>query len=221
VFGYTVILAGAASAAARFRHARGDERQQLKWLALVAALVAAATTTVGVVMWAPGFTGLTPPGFEWSENLAVASIVGLPVAIAIAVLRHRLYDIDVIINRALVYSAITAVLAVSYAGVVIGLQALLPGVARDSSVAVAMSTLAGWRCSAPCVAVPRTSSTEFLQAQVRRREDRRLIAVAGDTMQPAHTSLWLRPPTPSSWAGQVSGAPDTPERPPLLHRPGP
>jgi uncharacterized membrane protein YidH (DUF202 family) len=208
-FGLSLILVGAASAAARFRHARGDERQQLKWLALAAALIAAATTTVGVVT---GFTGVTPPGFEWIEGTTIASISAIPIAIAIGILRHRLYDVDIIINRALVYSAVSVVLALGYGAVVVGLQTVLPHVAHDSSVAVAVSTLAMVALFGPLRRrvqdvvdrnfYRRKYDTEKTIARfgARLRHEGDLDAMQGDlisvvdnTMQPAHTSLWLRP----------------------------
>jgi hypothetical protein len=212
-FGLGLIFGGAASAAARFRHSRGDERQQLKWLALAAALIAAATTTTGVIMWVTGFTGLTPPGFDWVENLTIASIFGIPIAIAIGILRHRLYDIDVIINRALVYGAVTTLLALAYTGFVLGLQAVLPRMARDSALAAAMSTLAIVALFRPVRrrvqdVVDRSfyrrrynaeKTIERFGAQLRHEADLdalqgNLIGVVDDTVRPAHTSLWLLRP---------------------------
>ena len=92
----------------RYRRAGRDERQQIKWLALAGA-VAAATFMIAVVAW----DLLTEP----VANAAIMlSVVALPVAAGVAILRHRLYDIDVVINRTLVYGALTATLAATYVG---------------------------------------------------------------------------------------------------------
>jgi hypothetical protein len=212
VFGLGLILAGAASAIVRFRHSRGDERQQLKWLALAAAVIGVATTTVGVIVITPagGFSGITPPGFDWVENLTVLSLLGIPIAMAIGILRHRLFDVDVVINRALVYGAVTTLLAIGYVGVILGLQAVLPRFARDSALAVATSTLAMVALFRPLRrrvqdVVDRSfyrrgydagKTIEHFGAHLRHEADletlaNTLVTLVDATMQPAHTSLWL------------------------------
>lgn len=105
VLGY---VAAAASMTVRFRHARGDERLQLKWFAYSGVLIA-VTFTYGGVAWnffgVPLYLALTP---------VMVAYLTLPVAVGIAILRYRLYDIDLIINRTLVYAAITAILGGVY-----------------------------------------------------------------------------------------------------------
>jgi hypothetical protein len=118
-----------ASLVVRFRRARGVERQQLKWLAYGWGLSAAANTLVPV-SWAAGI-------LPWLVNWAVA------IAIAVAILRYRLYDIDRLINRTLVYGLLTTVLGLGYAGAVLVLGQLFGGVTEDPpSWAVAGVTLA-------------------------------------------------------------------------------
>jgi hypothetical protein len=112
------ILGGAGSLVTRFRHARGVERQQLRWLALAAALTGAGAAVVAVGM-ALGATAV--PLFAAGICLAL-----LPLATGAAILRYRLYDLDRIISRTLAYGLLTVLLGLGYAGVVLGLGRLLP-----------------------------------------------------------------------------------------------
>lgn len=126
----TCSLAASASAVMRFRRSRGAERQQMKWFTAAVVLLALAFVLSGV---------LTPVvGDEAGWAIAAAGLLGVAVAVGIAILRHRLYDIDVVVNRALVYGGSTAALGATYlvAVVLIGLA-----VGR-SGFAVAASTLA-------------------------------------------------------------------------------
>jgi hypothetical protein len=118
-----LFLASASAPLIRFRHARAEQRQQLKWFAYVVGLL-------GVVVFLPG--SLLP---GWAEDLsgilAVVALWGIAAALGIAVLRYRLYDIDRIINRTLVYGLLTAVLGGGYAGAVLVLGQLFGGVTSD------------------------------------------------------------------------------------------
>jgi hypothetical protein len=202
------MVASAVSLIVRMRRAGRVRRQQIKWLAYGGAVV------VG------GFCagGLTIP---WSVPLSIVimsvSSLGLPVFTGIAIVRHRLYDIDLLINRTLVYGALTVMLAVVYFGGVVGLQRLLsPIVGESNELATVASTLA--------IAALFNPLRHRVQAFVDRRFYRRkynaaktldafnarlreetdlsalsddLVGVARETMQPEHVSLWLRPDTSS------------------------
>lgn len=187
----------------RYRGAGHRERQQLKWLLLAAALVGFVIVVV---------VGLESAGVRLSDNLVnglvTASVTALPVAIGIAILRHGLYDIDIVINRTLVYSALTVTLAGAYAGTVLLLQLVLsPG----SDLAIAASTLAAAALVRPARArIQRLVDRRFYRrrydtqrtlqqfgGRMRQEVDLEALAgelraVVGETMQPAHVSLWLR-----------------------------
>jgi hypothetical protein len=199
--GVLTVLAGAGSLVVRFRHARGTERQQLKWVALAAALTGLAMLAAAVLI-AAGEVNLG----AWASVFGVAF---LPVATGAAVLRYRLYDVDRIVSRTLAYGLLTVLLGLGYAAVVLGLGRLLPD---SSSLAVAAATLA--------VAAVFQPARRRIQRLVDRRFNRRrhdagqtiaafsgrlrqeidldaltdeLLDVAEQTMQPTQASLWLRP----------------------------
>jgi hypothetical protein len=199
----------AVSIIVRLRRARGVERQQLKWLAYAAVVLAgyyllAYLYTRGTIRSIPPLVDTVVSGL---------SLVVVPAAIGTAVLRYRLYDIDRIINRTLVYGLLTALLGAVYAGVVLVLGQLSGGLgATPPSWAVAGATLAA--------AVLFQPARRGIQRAVDRRFNRRryntaktieafstrlrdqvdldtlateLLAVADQSMEPTRVSLWLRP----------------------------
>ena len=198
--GIPTMLLSVVSLVLRFRRSRGTERQQLKWF------VYAGVLSVGAI--------LVPSAASSLLQLLVLPL--LPVAAGIAILRYRLYEIDLIINRTLVYGSLTATLVLLYFGGVVVLQQLfvvLTG--QQSTLAIVASTL--------LIAALFSPLRKRIQAFVDRRFYRRkydaaktleafsaklrdetdldalsgdLVGVVRETMQPAHVSLWLRPDTP-------------------------
>jgi peptidoglycan/LPS O-acetylase OafA/YrhL len=162
-------------AGGRFRHARGIERQQLRWVAL-ATVVLALLIVVVVVALAQGAFALA--GLTGSLCLVI-----LPVAVGAAILRYRLYDLDRIISRTLAYAVLTLLLGLGYAGVVLGLGRLLP---QGSSLLVAAATLA--------VAAVFQPARRRIQRLVDRRFDRRRYDAArtiqGSACDGASRSTW-------------------------------
>ena len=192
----------------RYRSASSRQRQQLKWLLFAAAMVAVLFSTAVAV---DVISGQSDAAGEISNFLSTVALSFIPIGIGIGVLRHRLYDIDVIINRALVYAGLTAVLALTYIGIVFGLQQVLSPITQESDLAIAASTLAVAALFRPM----RSRLQGFIDRRFYRRKfdaqrtldefsvhlrdeveldslSRRLVGVVGDTMQPAHVSLWLR-----------------------------
>ena len=124
-----------ASLVVRFRRSSGVERQQLKWVAAGGAFLAVCLLSGPFFLWWTPFEGV------W-DVLAPLGFVVFPVALGFAILRYRLYEIDRIVNRTLVYAAVTALLAGLYFGIVIGLQQVFSGLTRGNDLAIAGSTLA-------------------------------------------------------------------------------
>ena len=148
----TALLSSMLALVLRLRRSTGSERQQLKW-------VTYAATIFGLVSSPVVLTNL------WSSSPLIQALFAIvytfvPAAVAIAILRHRLYDIDVIIRRTLVYGALTLVLGAAYVGSVLGLQALLSPFTANNGPAVAVSTLAVAALFGPYVAAPRGWSTD-------------------------------------------------------------
>ena len=210
----------------RFRHSVGVERQQLKWLttagAGVAALYLLVMTSTGLTQV---MTGEAPGWVSVLQSVTYLPFILLPLAIGIAILRHRLYDIDVVINRTLVYGSLTVTLAALYLGTVLVLQLVLSPHTNESDLAVAGSTLAVAALFQPArrriQAVvdrrfyrARYDSARTLEAfseQLRHSVDldalhtdlRRVVTV---TMQPQHVSLWLLTRPVTTVSGRVAGA---------------
>jgi hypothetical protein len=196
------ILGAAASVVVRYRRSRGIERQQMKWFLYPASFL----WTFFLVDYLPGIVG----------NLIFAAVViGEPVAIGIAVLRYRLYEIDIIVNRTLVYGSLTFALVALYFGSIILLQRFFVLVTGErSTLAVVASTLLIAALFNPLrrriqAFIDRrfyrkkydaSKTLEAFSARLREETDLSeladdLVGVVGETMQPAHISLWLRPQT--------------------------
>jgi hypothetical protein len=202
VVGYPIFLLAAIGSAAalvtRFRRSRGVERQQLKWMAAAAALAVCAWVVNGVLDQTFGIN---------SAFFLPIVLLAIPVAATVAILRYRLYDLGRIVNRTLVYAALTATLAAIYLGLVL----LLGLTVGESNLAIAVSTLA--------VAALFRPARARIQAVVDRRFYRRrydaqrtldafgarlrdeldvdaladeLRSVVGQTVQPSEVRLWLR-----------------------------
>jgi hypothetical protein len=197
-----LIAVGGLSLLARLRHARGRQRQQVKWLTYVGVLIAAAL--VVQLKWYP--TGLVQATY-----LAVVAWA-VYLAIGIAIFRHRLYDIDRLINRTLVYGLLTVLLGLVYAGGVFVVGQLLNPAGGESGLAVAASTLAVAALFRPLrrrvqTAVDRrfnrrrydaAKTVEAFSGRLREHIDletlsTELLAVVDQTMQPTRVSVWLRP----------------------------
>jgi hypothetical protein len=215
------ILASAVSLILRYRHSGGEVREQIKWIALAGSFVGLLLSTVlGLIIVAEGMRGSGGPTPLWLQGLLfvmLLSFAGVPVAIGFAVLKYRLYDIDLLINRALVYGSLTAMLALVYVGSVVGLQATLRALTgQESTLAIVASTLAIAALFNPLrrrvqAFVDRrfyrskydaARTLEAFNARLREETDldalsADLVGVARATMQPEHVSLWLRPETSS------------------------
>ena len=180
----------------RFRASRGVERQQLRWVA-----AGAAIAVLGVTVPLGDLRG------AWLDPLVVLCV---PLAVAVAVLRYRLWDLDRIISRTVAYALLTLLLGLGYAAVVLGLGRLLPD---SSTLAVAAATLAAVAAFAPL----RRRVQDLVDRRFNRRRydaartlegfatrlrgqvdldalNSELLAVVDQTMQPTQASLWLRSP---------------------------
>jgi hypothetical protein len=199
-------LAAALAMILRLRRSHGVERQQLKWIAAAAAVLPLASAS-GVLLYYLGYDAVA--GF-----LAVFSIIPVFLTAGYAILRYRLYDIDIIINRALVYGSLTATLALVYFGGVATTQALfhaLTGQGQFPQIAVVVSTLAIAALFNPLrrriqASIDRlfyrkkydaAKTLEGFSARLREGTDLdelnvSLVSVVRETMQPTHVTLWLR-----------------------------
>jgi hypothetical protein len=213
------ILASAMSLVLRYRHSGGEVREQIKWIALAGSFVGLVLSTVlGLIIVAEVMRGSGNSTPLWLQGLLfvmLLSFAGIPVAIGFAILKYRLYDIDVVINRTLVYGTLTATLVALYFGGIVVLQrlfVLLTG--EKSTLAVVASTLLIAALFNPL----RRRIQSFIDRRFYRRKydarktleafsarlreetklkalNNELLSVVRETMQPEHVSLWLRPDT--------------------------
>ncbi len=203
-----LVVACAVALFVRYRRANDTEREQIKWLLYACALF--------LVVFVGGFvSGLggtaSLGGYIWEVFIGL-SVITLPAAIGIAILRYRLYDIDVIINRTLVYGSLTVMLVGIYLGAVISLQyAFRAATGQESTLAIVASTLAIAALFNPL----RRRIQGFIDRRFYRRKydaartlaafsarlrdetdldtlNEDLASVVDETLQPAHVSLWLR-----------------------------
>jgi hypothetical protein len=214
-----LVVACAAALFVRYRRTNDAEREQIKWLLYACALFL-------VVYLGGTLSGLGGSksfgGYIWQVFFGL-SLVGIPAAIGVAILRYRLYEIDVVINRTLVYGSLTAMLVAAYFGCVVGLQYVFRAlIGQESQVAVVVSTLV--------IAASFDPLRRRIQAIVDRRFyrrkydarkvleafssklrdetdlellDKNLVGLVKETVQPEHASLWLRPPKPARFARRV------------------
>jgi hypothetical protein len=194
------------------------ERQQTKWVVfgLVVALGGFALFLIIGSLFLPAEVGNSPLAGLILTTVVYGFLLLIPISIAIAILRSQLYDIDTIINKALVYGLLTTLLAAVYAGLIIGLESLAGVITRQGSqqpVVLVVSTLAIFALSQPLRSrIQSIIDRRFYRrkydaakivaafsATLRQEVDldqlrEQLLAVVQETMQPAHVSLWLRPP---------------------------
>jgi hypothetical protein len=214
------ILASAVSLFWRYRHSGREVRQQIKWVAFAASFVGVVYLSALVIglFFAPEANWgaeSPPPLVDILLSAVLLSYAGVPIAVGSAVLKYRLYDIDVVINRTLVYGSLTAALALTYFGGVATTQAIfraLTGQEQQPQLAIVVSTLV--------IAALFTPFRRRIQRFIDRRFYRRkydaaktlasfssrlrektdldslrneVLGVVRETMQPEHASLWLRP----------------------------
>jgi hypothetical protein len=194
-----------ASLVVRFRRSRGEERQQIKWVVYAVVLLIFFTLIDQILL-----EDRIP--FIADIILFLVFFEGLWVTIAVAILRYRLYDIDVVINRTLVYATLTAALVLIYLGGVVLLQYVFRALTgQGSQLAIVASTLAIAALFGPL----RRRVQGFIDRRFYRRKydaaktlarfssklrdetdldalNDELVAIVRETVQPAHVSLWLR-----------------------------
>ena len=210
------ILASAVSLVLRYRWAGSEVREQIKWVAFAALFVGVQFVIdigASVLLVPMTASGREPPWLALLDQVGFIMFAGVPIAVGIAVLKYRLYDIDVIINRALVYGSLTATLVALYFGGIVVLQRLFVALTgQQSTLAVVASTLAIAALFNPLRRriqgiVDRrfyrrkydaSKTLEAFSAKLRDATDLEALsgdlkAVVGETMQPEHVSLWLRP----------------------------
>jgi hypothetical protein len=204
------MVASAVSLVVRMRRAGSEQRQQIKWLAYVGTMVV-GTLFVGslVILWS----------VPVSIVIMSVALLGLPVFTGIAIVRYRLYDIDLLINRTLVYGSLTLMLALVYFGGVTATQALFQTLTDQQKLpqlAVVVSTLVIAALFSPFrrriqAFIDRhfyrskydaAKTLDTFSARLREETDlttlsEELVGVVRETMQPEHVSLWLRPDTAS------------------------
>jgi hypothetical protein len=212
------MLASALSLVLRYRRSRGEEREQIKWIAFAASvvgllyLIAMVSSLTYSGPW--GAAG-TPLWLGLLQQASLVSFSAVPIAVGLAVLKYRLYEIDILINRTLVYGSLTVTLVALYFGGIVVLQRMFVTLTgQESTLAVVASTLL---IAALFTPLRRRIQSFIDRSFYRKKYDARktletfslklrdetdlealnndLVGVVRETMQPAHVSLWLRPET--------------------------
>jgi hypothetical protein len=207
-----LFVAAVSTLGLRLRRSRGIEHQQIKWPAYTAVIAAGSSFLEYTVSDAMGLRWL-----EWAGYVvSLAALVCFPISIGIAIVRYRLYEIDTLINRTLVYALLTAILAAVYFGAVVLLQRVFVALTgQQSTLAVVASTLLIAALFTPLrrriqsfidrrfyrSKYDAAKTLEAFSAKLRDETDldalsEDLVGVVRETMQPAHVTLWLRPDTP-------------------------
>jgi len=199
----------------RYRRSRGEEREQIKWIAFAASVVGLLyliTMVSSLTYSGPWGAAGTPLWLGLLQQASLVSFTAVPITVGFAVLKYRLYDIDLLINRTLVYGSLTATLVVLYFGGIVVLQGVFVALTGEkSTLAIVASTL--------LIAALFTPLRRRIQSFIDRRFYRRkydarktleafsaklrdetdldrlgvdLVEIVSETMQPAHASLWLR-----------------------------
>jgi hypothetical protein len=206
-----VTVAAAGSLIVRVKRARGTERQQLRWIATSFAFVVLGVCAGFAISYV--VPGSSVSGLAWV--VAIVAFTTVPMAVGVAVLRYRLYEIDRIISRTLAYAVVTAVLAMVFAGVVVGLQALSANITGTNTLAVAASTLVVAALFQPLrQRIQHVVDRRFNRARydaeltvagfsARLRDEVEIATVAGDlratvqgVVNPASLGLWIREARP-------------------------
>jgi hypothetical protein len=209
------MVASALSLVLRYRRSGGEAREQIKWIAFAASVVGLLyliTMVSSLTYSGPWGAAGTPLWLGLLQQASLVSFTAVPITVGFAVLKYRLYDIDLLINRTLVYGSLTATLVVLYFGGIVVLQGVFVALTGEkSTLAIVASTL--------LIAALFTPLRRRIQSFIDRRFYRRkydarktleafsaklrdetdldrlgvdLVEIVSETMQPAHASLWLR-----------------------------
>ena len=218
------MIASALSLVLRYRRSEGEEREQIKWIAFAASVVGLLyliTMVSSFTFSGPWGAAGTPLWLGLLQQVSLVSFTAVPIAVGFAVLKYRLYDIDIIINRAIVYGSLAAVLVALYFGGIVLLQRVFVALTGErSTLAVVASTILIAALFNPLrrriqAFIDRRfyrskydarKTLENFSTKLRNETDLEalnndLVEVVRETMQPAHISLWLRPYA-SSWRSE-------------------
>jgi hypothetical protein len=215
------MVLSAVSLVLRFRRSRGEQRQQIKWIAFAASLVGLLyLIAMATSLLYPSEAWFQPGSRWWLDLLAYAALFSftlVPTAVGVAILRYRLYDIDLIINRTIVYGSLTVTLVSLYLGGVVVTQTLfraLTGQQQQPQLAIVVSTLAiaalfnplrrriqsfidrrFYRKKYDAARVLEAFSARLRDETDLDRLEGDVVAVVRETVQPEHASVWVRPPS--------------------------